>query len=169
MRKINVLSSATKVFHALGTRGRLGRSGIRVSVAGALSAMVAACVHSPQTMYDWQSYQPTVYSYLVDETGDYAAQAQALEHNIETSRATDTVLPPGFRAHLGLLYLKMGHGAKAMEQFEGEKLAFPESEPFMDFVMRNSTTASTVSSSDENGTWPRDKPVPPSASNKEGA
>lgn len=46
-------------------------------------------------------------------------------------------MPPGFRAHLGMLYLKMGDGDKGVEQLQSEKVAFPESTPFMDFLMRN--------------------------------
>ncbi len=45
--------------------------------------------------------------------------------------------PPGFRAHLGMLHLKMGQGTDAVAQFQDEKLAFPESSPFMDFLLRN--------------------------------
>ena len=97
-------------------------------------------------MYSWQSYQPSVYAYLKDAGADYAAQTLAMEKNIETARATNAELPPGFRAHLGMLYLKMGEGAKGVEQLEGEKAAFPESKPFMDFLLRNaSKTAENAS------------------------
>lgn len=116
-------------------------TGVRMSVAGAMVAMLTACAQPPKTLYDWQSYQPAVYAYLNDPGGDYAVQAQAMESNIETARSSNTALPPGFRAHLGMLYLKMGEDAKAIEQLEGEKLAFPEGTPFMNFLMRNSTSA----------------------------
>lgn len=103
------------------------------TVAGLLSA----CVQQPKSMYSWEAYQPTVYAYLQDDGADHAVQAQALEKNVETARASSVELPPGFRAHLGMLYLKMGDGNKALEQLQGEKVAFPESSPFMDFLMRN--------------------------------
>jgi hypothetical protein len=88
-------------------------------------------------MYSWQSYQPSVYAYLKDDGADSTLQIQALEKNIETARAANVELPPGFRAHLGMLYLKTGDGDKGVEQLQGEKVAFPESAPFMDFLMRN--------------------------------
>ena len=94
-------------------------------------------MQQPKPMYSWQAYQPSVYAYLKDDGADYAVQAQALEKNVETARAASTELPPGFRAHLGMLYLKIGDGDKALEQLQGEKVAFPESAPFMDFLMRN--------------------------------
>jgi len=106
-------------------------------VIGASAGLLGACVQQPKPMYSWQAYQPSVYAYLKDDGADYAVQAQALEKNVETARAASTELPPGFRAHLGMLYLKIGDGDKALEQLQGEKVAFPESAPFMDFLMRN--------------------------------
>ena len=78
-----------------------------------------------------------MYAYLKEDGNDYAVQAQTLEKSVEKARATNRELPPGFRAHLGMLYLKMGDGEKGVEQLQGEKQAFPESTPFMDFLMRN--------------------------------
>ena len=109
----------------------------RCLVIGASAGLLGACVQQPKPMYSWQAYQPSVYAYLKDDGADYAVQAQALEQNVETARAASTELPPGFRAHLGMLYLKIGDGDKALEQLQGEKVAFPESAPFMDFLMRN--------------------------------
>lgn len=100
--------------------------------------LLTACAQ-PQSLYSWKSYQPMVYAYLQEDGEDYAVQAQTLEENVESARATDQALPPGFRAHLGLLYLKMGEGAKAVEQWESEKIAFPESSSFMDFLLRHKT------------------------------
>ena len=106
------------------TRGK--RAG-RVLTLLAVAALLGGCAQ-PDTMYTWKSYQPVVYAYLQDEGMDAAAQVEMLRKDIETARARNGVLPPGFRAHLGMLHLKMG---------QGEKLAFPESSPFMDFLLRN--------------------------------
>lgn len=103
----------------------------------ALAGLLSACVQQPKPMYSWQSYQPSVYAYLKDDGADSTLQIQALEKNIETARVANVELPPGFRAHLGMLYLKTGDGDKGVEQLQGEKVAFPESAPFMDFLMRN--------------------------------
>lgn len=116
----------------------LARTG-RVLAVAALGTLLGACAHQPKSMYSWQSYQPSVYAYLKDDGADYAAQSLAMEKNIETARATNAQLPPGFRAHLGMLYLKLGKGDKGLEQLEGEKAAFPESKPFMDFLLRNAS------------------------------
>ncbi|OAE59572.1 DUF4810 domain-containing protein [Achromobacter insolitus] len=117
--------------------GRIAARVFRCLVIGASAGLLGACVQQPKPMYSWQAYQPSVYAYLKDDGADYAVQAQALEKNVETARAASTELPPGFRAHLCMLYLKIGDGDKALEQLQGEKVAFPESAPFMDFLMRN--------------------------------
>lgn len=118
----------------LDTLGRVGRVLAVTAVVGVLSA----CAQH-KNMYSWQSYQPSVYAYLKDDGADHATQTLAMEKNIETARATNAELPPGFRAHLGMLYLKLGNGDKGVEQLEGEKAAFPESKPFMDFLLRNAS------------------------------
>jgi hypothetical protein len=112
------------------------RAGRALAIAG-LAGVLSACVQQPKPMYSWQSYQGSVYAYLKDDGGDYATQTLAMEKNIETARAGNAELPPGFRAHLGMLYMKMGDGDKGVEQMQGEKAAFPEAAPFMDFLLRN--------------------------------
>lgn len=115
----------------------LARVGRGLAIA-ALAGLLSACAQqAAKPMYSWQSYQGSVYTYLKDDGADYATQTLALEKNIETARASNTELPPGFRAHLGMLYMKMGDGDKGVEQMQGEKVAFPESAPFMDFLLRN--------------------------------
>jgi len=121
----------------------------RMAFVCAVAGVLAACAQTSRNMYDWQAYEPSVYAYLKDTEGDYAAQAEGLEQNVETARASNTALPPGFRAHLGLLYLKLGKEGQAMEQLESEKLAFPESTPFMDFLMKNVPPVSTSPSVSE--------------------
>jgi len=107
----------------------------RLAALLALAAGLAACAQQ-RPLYNWQSYQPAVYAYLKDDGADHTVQVQAMEKNIETARSSSEALPPGFRAHLGMLYLKLGQGDKAVEQFAGEKNAFTEATPFMDFLMR---------------------------------
>ena len=121
---------------AMRRQNTVARAGRGLAIA-ALAGLLSACVQQPKPMYSWQSYQPSVYAYLKDDGADSTLQIQALEKNIETARAANVELPPGFRAHLGMLYLKTGDGDKGVEQLQGEKVAFPESAPFMDFLMRN--------------------------------
>ncbi len=109
---------------------------VRVSAVCALAVVLTACAQPTKPMYNWQTYQPSVYAYLNDDGADYAAQTALLEQNIETARSAVQALPPGFHAHLGLLYLKLGNDDKAVEQLMSEKLSFPEASPFVDFLLR---------------------------------
>ncbi|PTW94057.1 DUF4810 domain-containing protein [Achromobacter mucicolens] len=122
---------------------------VRALAIVGLAGVLSACVQQPKSMYSWQSYEGSVYAYLKDDGGDYATQTLAMEKNIETARAANAELPPGFRAHLGMLYLKMGDGDKGVEQMQGEKAAFPEAAPFMDFLLRNAGKPQTVAATDE--------------------
>lgn len=112
---------------------------MRAAGVCAMAAGLAACASGSKPMYNWQSYQAGVYTYLQDDGADYAAQIQTLEANIQQARARDEALPPGFHAHLGLLYLKLGEDNRAVELLQKEKQSFPESTVFMDFLMRNLT------------------------------
>jgi len=109
---------------------------VRLAALLALTAGLAACAQQ-KPLYNWQSYQPSVYAYLKEDGADYTDQVQAMEKNIEMARSSSQALPPGFRAHLGMLYLKLGQADKAVEQFTGEKNAFDEASPFMNFLMRH--------------------------------
>jgi hypothetical protein len=108
---------------------------IRLTGICAGAGLLAACAQQP-TMYSWDSYQPAAYAYMQGDQ-DPVAQVEAMEENIESARAQNKALPPGFHAHLGLLYLQQGQGARAMEQIQSERISFPESATFMDFLLRN--------------------------------
>jgi len=111
--------------------------GVRVLAVCVLAGMLAACAQAPKPLYDWNAYPQSVYAYLKDAPEDAADPVQALEASAQ--RTNDAALPPGFRAHLALLYLKMGLGDKAALQLQAEKQAFPESAVFMDFLLRQMT------------------------------
>ena len=46
-------------------------------------------------------------------------------------------LPPGYQAHLGLLYLNTGRTNQALAAWEQEKKQFPESAPYIDYLVGN--------------------------------
>jgi hypothetical protein len=106
----------------------------RIYPALALAAFLAGCASGPETLYSWGSYQAQVYSHL--QGGDRQAQIEALEADLEKISASGKTPPPGFFGHLGLLYAETGTDAKAVASFEAEKARFPESAPFMDFLLK---------------------------------
>jgi len=113
-------------------KGMLSR---RVLPALTLALFLVGCAsQQPQTLYSWGSYQAQVYSHL--QGGDRQAQIEALEADLEKIGASGKTPPPGFFGHLGLLYAETGNDAKAVASFEAEKARFPESAPFMDFLLK---------------------------------
>lgn len=109
----------------------------RAFVLLALSLLVSGCASQPQTLYHWNSYPDQVYAYLKDGGGDQAAQIAKLEADIEAARAAGQPLPPGFRAHLGMLYGNAGRVDDMKQQFDSERREFPESAAFLDFLLDN--------------------------------
>ena len=55
-------------------------------------------------------------------------------------RSTGKAVPPGYHAHLGLLYLSMGKDDQMVQEFRTEKALFPESASYMDFLLKNAKT-----------------------------
>jgi hypothetical protein len=102
-----------------------------------LWATFTGCAARPPRIYEWGSYQEQVYEYYKSKDSSPDKQIAALEADIEKIRATGKSPPPGFHAHLGLMYAQSGNSAQARHEFEAEKTLFPESATFMDFLLRN--------------------------------
>jgi hypothetical protein len=114
----------------------LSRSLMALTLAA--SALLAGCA-GPKTLYQWEDYQPQVYEYFKGEEPK-EAQAEVLERDLQKIRSTGKAVPPGYHAHLGLLYLSMGKDDQMVQQFNTEKALFPESGPYMDFLLKNAKT-----------------------------
>ena len=100
-----------------------------------VALLLCACSSGPQTLYYWGNYQPQVYERLKREGKGPAEQIIALEDTAQRARARGQQLPPGFHAHLGMLYAETGKADQVVQQFETEKALFPESASFMDFLL----------------------------------
>lgn len=97
--------------------------------------LLAGCVSRPQPLYYWGDYQAQVYGHFKGEKGP-EEQIAALEAVREEALAEGKALPPGFQAHLAMLYGQTGRSERLVEQLEAEKKQFPESATFMDFLLR---------------------------------
>ncbi|HMV07113.1 MAG TPA: DUF4810 domain-containing protein [Rhodocyclaceae bacterium] len=107
-----------------------------VGAAGLTLALVllAGCANRPQSLYYWGTYQGQVYGQL-QGTISPQAQIQSLEETREKARAEGKALPPGFQAHLGMLYGESGQLDRFQQNLDAEKRQFPESATFVDFMM----------------------------------
>jgi hypothetical protein len=112
------------------------RLGGWAAAALALGLLLGGCVQAPKPLYGWGSYQSQVYAHLKNQEGaDPQAQIEALEADFQRMRASGATPPPGFHAHLGLLYNAIGKDEQALQQFTTEKALFPESAHYIDFLL----------------------------------
>jgi hypothetical protein len=106
-----------------------------VWLGAVLLATLAACAQAPKPMYQWEGYQRGVYEFLKGDGISADEQLIQMQAQAEKARGHDAALPPGFRAHLGLLQLQAGRVDEARASFIAEKTAFPEASHYMDFLL----------------------------------
>lgn len=104
-----------------------------LALALALSAVLTGCATAPKTLYQWDGYQPQVYQYLKGESP--VQQIAEMEKSLALISAKGNSVPPGFHAHLGMLYSIAGKSDQVATQFDDEKKLFPESAAYMDFLL----------------------------------
>ena len=105
-------------------------------VAAALVLLTGCAAKGPGPLYLWETFPRQQYSMLLREGVSPDEQIRVLEAHAEKARAGNAALPPGLRAHLGMLYLGAGNPQRAKELWLAEKTAFPESAPYMDTLLR---------------------------------
>jgi len=93
----------------------------------------SACVSAPGSLYSWGNYENKVYAYLQGESP--AAQISALQDDLLKIEETGKKAPPGYYAHLGMLYAEVGEQGLAISCFMTEKKRFPEAAVFMDYLL----------------------------------
>ena len=113
------------------------------ALASAAAMLLSGCADdSPRQLYYWDgAYTGSVYEYLTEE-GDAGAQIAALEESLQKAYQRAAKVPPGLYAHLGLLYLSQGNGAKFKAYVEKEAELYPESRDYAIFLLnQNGKTA----------------------------
>ena len=106
---------------------RQDRAVNRFGLSAGLLILFAGCA-SPQSIYYWGHYEDLVYtSYAEPGKADPALQIEQLEADYEVARARNLPVPPGFHAHLGVLYLRLGKLDRARRRLQAEQGQFPES------------------------------------------
>jgi hypothetical protein len=108
----------------------------RLAAVAALAALVTGCAQPVKPLYQWEAYPRQVYEHFKGDGAGPQEQLRVLEAQAEKARAGGAALPPGFRAHLGLLYLRLDRPDEARRALEAEKAAFPESAQYMDFLLK---------------------------------
>lgn len=101
----------------------------------AATLLFTGCAPTTPSLYQWTAYQPEVYAYFKGKDSPQQ-QIDALEKALQEIQAKGHVPPPGFHAQLGMLYASVGNDRESQQEFAAEEKQFPESAPFMDFLMK---------------------------------
>ena len=105
----------------------------------AAGGALAGCVQPPPRLYYWEGFQDQLYEYFKADSSNPEEQLRVLDAQAQKARASSAALPPGFRAHLAMLYLRLGRDGEAKQELEAEKANFPESSQYMDFLLKRMT------------------------------
>lgn len=109
---------------------------LRACAALAVVAALTGCATNHPSLYSWNGYSDHVYRYLKNEASPQE-QVLAMEKAIQQTSARQQTLPPGFYAHLGLMYMHSGRTDQALNAWAHEKRVFPESAPYIDYLIHN--------------------------------
>lgn len=100
-----------------------------------VSMALAACA-GPPTLYQWGPYESQLYSHFKSESPQ--AQIDVMEKHAQIVRDSGKSLPPGYMAHLAVLYGQVGRDADQMSALQKEKDNFPESKNYIDRLIGQS-------------------------------
>lgn len=108
-------------------------------VALSLATLLSACATPVQPLYQWGAFSSYTYDALRGEGKSPSEQVEAMSSHAQKVAAAGQQLPPGYRAHLGLLLLKLGRPDEAHQQFNAERQAFPESTVYIEQILKAQT------------------------------
>ena len=117
-----------------------------VRLVGLMAAIICGgslpgCAEAPKRLYHWDGFQAQLYEYFKGDGSNPDEQLRVLNDQSQRARASGAALPPGFHAHLAMIYLRLGRDTEARLELEAEKSSFPESTQYMDFLLKHMTSS----------------------------
>ncbi|MDG1254448.1 MAG: DUF4810 domain-containing protein [Glaciecola sp.] len=105
-------------------------------LSAAFVLLLAGCgATAPPPLYYYGDYPATVYQFFKSDETSTAEQIEKMVLVIAKSTDTDQHVAPGVHAHLGMLYFESGNPTEGEFHFRQEKILFPESSQFIDFLL----------------------------------
>lgn len=100
------------------------------------AALAGGCASAPKGHYYWGHYEALLLEmYTEPGSADPLAQIEKLTEDLQQAENFGKPPPPGFYAHLGLMYAMNGNESQAEAAFLLERELFPESAVFIDGMM----------------------------------
>ena len=115
-----------------------------------LSALTTGCATRIEPLYQWGDFTRLQYDVLLRSGASPASQVELMELHAAKVRARNGALPPGFRAHLGMLKLALGDVDAARSAWQAERAAFPEATHYMDRLLKNLGTPAASTQLEDN-------------------
>lgn len=109
----------------------------RVLAVAALFALTTGCATRIEPLYQWGNFTRLQYDALLRSGASPVAQVELMELHAAKVRSSSGALPPGFRAHLGMLKLALGDVEAARSAWQAERVAFPEATHYMDRLLKS--------------------------------
>jgi len=97
-----------------------------------VTVLMTGCATN-KNLYNWGAYEPQVYSYFKGDSPE--KQVVELEKHLAEIKNKGDMPPPGFYAHLGMLYSKVGRDSETIGMFDLEKKTYPESSVFINNII----------------------------------
>lgn len=114
------------------------RISVMLSVLITSGILLGGCATKETSLYYWGSYEELIYEMYVEPGSAPAAlQVGKLENDIQKSNALGKKIPPGFYAHLGMMYAAEGKRGLAQEALLKEKALYPEAATLVDTLLKN--------------------------------
>src|SRR5574343_1719571 len=107
-----------------------------ILLAGLLASLLSGCANRPQPLCYWGNFQDQQYADFKGERGPEDG-IQNLERVREEAKSRGKLVPPGFQAHLGMLYGLSGRTDLFEQNLLAERQQFPESSVYVNFLLKN--------------------------------
>lgn len=107
-----------------------------LALVATLLALTGCANKAPPPLYGWNGYEKNLDTYFRGNRESWDTQSKRMEEDLQKMRAAGQTTPPGYQAHLGLLHVKQGDLARFQQHLQAEKEQFPESETFVNFLLR---------------------------------
>tara|TARA_B100000575_G_scaffold177347_1_gene142190 strand:- start:1214 stop:1573 length:360 start_codon:yes stop_codon:yes gene_type:complete len=96
--------------------------------------IIGGCA-TPNTGYYWENYSATLYNYKKNPNEKTMNKhIEMLEKIILKNESKGSRVPPGIHAELAYLLAQKGEKSQAVEHFQKEMIAYPESKNFVERI-----------------------------------